>query len=102
MSGKPAGKDSRSTQEDIVRQFQSAVALMCVIPLLAFAYLVGSTSGFGIFSKSWGFFAAAVVAVALSGVFSARLLVKRLAKRLAEASEMKSAFLRNVAHEAAT
>jgi signal transduction histidine kinase len=100
----------RKASSDIVRQFQVAMALMSVIPLLGFVYLAGRAAGLDVFvGRRQGLLAVGIVMVSLSGMLLARFLVSNVVRaleranlELGKASLMKSAFLRNVAHEAAT
>ena len=102
-------KSASQAKENVLRQFQAAMALMSIIPLLGFVYLVGSIAGLDVFVKSWGILALSIICVSLTGMVLARILVANVVKQLeavnrelVDASEMKSAFLRNVAHEAAS
>ena len=92
----------------ILRQFQVATAAMSVIPLLAFFYLVSNTLGFEAFvlSRALVIF---IVVTAIIGMVFGRALILNLIRQLGatntelrRVSEMKTAFLRNVAHEAGT
>jgi signal transduction histidine kinase len=100
----------RKASSDIVRQFQVAMALMSVIPLLGFVYLMGRATGLEAFvGRRQGAVAVLIVLISLSGMLLARFLVSNVVRSLEranaeldKASLMKSSFLRNVAHEAAT
>jgi len=93
----------------VVRQFQAAMALMSIIPLLAFVYLIGRSTGFHIFSQSQGILVLGIIGVSLGGMLLARVMVQKVVRDLARANEdlhraneLKTAFVRNVAHEATT
>lgn len=93
----------------IIRQFQTAMALMSVIPLLGFVYLIGHFAGLRVFAQGAGVLAVGIFTVSLCGLLLARMLVTNVVKDLERAnedlrlaSEQKTAFLRNVAHEAAS
>lgn len=109
MKRKRVEFSDRKESKEIIRQFEIAMALMSVIPLLGFVYLVGRISGLSYFAEPGGIVTLFIIAVALSGMLLARFLVSNVVGRLGrandelrKASEMKSSFLRNVAHEAAT
>ncbi len=92
----------------LLREFQVATALMSVIPILAFFYLISHALGLQAFviSRTLVIF---IIVAALLGMLIGRALILNLIRRLDQtnqelkrASEMKTAFLRNVAHEAGT
>ncbi len=109
ISSKKQLNPASESRDAAVRQFEVAMALMSVIPLLGFVYLIASVSGLEVFANSGGFLAVSIIGVSVSGIILARVLISSVFKKLdaanrslENASEMKTAFLRNVAHEAAT
>ncbi len=105
---KPVNRTTGPRQA-VVRQFEAAMALMSIIPMLGFVYLMANIAGLDVFARPGGFLAFSLVAAALIGIMFSRALIANVVKeleianhRLESASEMKTAFLRNVAHEAAT
>src|SRR3989344_982207 len=87
---------------DVVRQFQIAMALMSVIPMLGFVYLIGRMSGLTYLGRNQTLVMLVIIVISLIGMILARFLVSNVVGELRKASEMKSSFLRNVAHEAST
>jgi signal transduction histidine kinase len=111
MKKKKAEKRLTSEKQDlIVSRFNTAMALMSIIPLLTFVYLLANIAGLDVFGQQENFYVTImIVTVSLSGILLGRRLMQHVIGQLSEknaqlkqASEMKTMFLRNVAHETGT